>query len=298
MGIDAMRPDVSGIDALTMDGRIVRVRPVRPTDDAAIRDLYERASAESRYMRFFGGGAAIEGEVQRLVRPAGGDHVAMLVEQDAGVVAVASYERIDDNTAEFAVFVDDTRQGQGIGTLALEHLAAAARRDGIVGAVGRRAGRQPQDAAGQRRPGTGARARPQLRSSGCPGAGTSSARRRGPRRGGRARPHGGASLVASDAGTGVGGGRRRGPPARLDRSRGAPRPHRRRVHRSGVPGQPERHRNRRTEGVPVGRGDRRASGPGRRRGPGGRRPGRGGRLRRVRGAGRRGAHVGAGRGRW
>jgi predicted CoA-binding protein/GNAT superfamily N-acetyltransferase len=136
MGIDAMRPDATGIDALTMDGRIVRVRPARPTDDAAIRDLYERASAESRYLRFFGGGAAIEAEVRRLVRPADAGLVALVVEQDAGVVAVASYERIDDATAEFAVFVDDTRQGQGIGTLALEHLAAAARRAGIVELVG------------------------------------------------------------------------------------------------------------------------------------------------------------------
>jgi acyl-CoA synthetase (NDP forming)/GNAT superfamily N-acetyltransferase len=136
MGIDAMQPAGAGIDALTMDGRIVRVRPIRPGDRDQIRDLYERASAQSRYLRFFGGGAAIAGEVDRLVRPAGDDHVALLVEQDGGVVAVASYERIDDDTAEFAVFVDDARQGMGIGTLALEHLAAAARRAGIAELVG------------------------------------------------------------------------------------------------------------------------------------------------------------------
>jgi GNAT superfamily N-acetyltransferase len=126
----------AGVDALTMDGRIVRVRSTRSDDAGAIRDLYERASPESRYMRFFGGGAAIEAEVHRLVRPADGDHVALLVEQDTSVVAVAGYERIDDDTAEFAVFVDDTRQGQGIGTLVLEHLAAAARRAGIAELVG------------------------------------------------------------------------------------------------------------------------------------------------------------------
>jgi acyl-CoA synthetase (NDP forming)/GNAT superfamily N-acetyltransferase len=136
MGIDAMRPDATGIDALTMDGRIVRVRTVRPTDGVAIRDLYERASARSRYLRFFGGGAAIDAEVDRLVRPEDAGHMALLVEQDARVVAVASYERIDGETAEFAVFVDDARHGQGIGTLALEHLAAAARRAGIVELVG------------------------------------------------------------------------------------------------------------------------------------------------------------------
>jgi acyl-CoA synthetase (NDP forming)/GNAT superfamily N-acetyltransferase len=119
-----------------MDGRIVRVRSVRSDDAGAIWDLYERASPESRYMRFFGGGAAIEAEVGRLVRPIDADHVALLVEHEALVVAVASYERIDGDTAEFAVFVDGARQGQGIGTLVLEHLAAAARRAGIAELVG------------------------------------------------------------------------------------------------------------------------------------------------------------------
>jgi len=132
----SLSADGTGIDALTMDGRIVRVRPVRPDDGAAIQDLYERSSPESRYLRFFGGGAATDAEVDRLVRPAGDNHVALLVEQDAAVVAVASYERIDGTTAEFAVFVDDARQGQGIGTLLLEHLAAAARRAGIAELVG------------------------------------------------------------------------------------------------------------------------------------------------------------------
>ena len=126
----------AGVDALTMEGRIVRVRPVRPDDGAAIRDLYDRASPESRYLRFFGGGAATDAEVDRLVRPADEDHVALLVEHDATVVAVASSERIDAASAEFAVFVDDARQGQGIGTLLLEHLAAAARRAGIAELVG------------------------------------------------------------------------------------------------------------------------------------------------------------------
>jgi predicted CoA-binding protein len=50
--------------------------------------------------------------------------------------AIASYEQISATEAEFAVLVDDTRQGEGIGTLVLEHLAAAARRAGIEELVG------------------------------------------------------------------------------------------------------------------------------------------------------------------
>src|SRR4051794_11484940 len=129
---DAM-PDV---DALTMQGRIVHVRPVRPDDETAIRDLHHRVSSNSRYMRFFSAGAAPQSEVRRLIRPPDSDHLALVVEDAGTVVCVASYETIDATKADFAVLVDDEHHGQGIGTLILEHLAAAARRAGIQTLIG------------------------------------------------------------------------------------------------------------------------------------------------------------------
>jgi acyl-CoA synthetase (NDP forming)/L-amino acid N-acyltransferase YncA len=120
-----------GVDALTMLGRVVRVRPVRPDDEAAIVDLHARLSPDSRYLRFLSAGAAAEVEARRLSRPPDGRHLALAVIDAGRVVGVASYERASGTTADVAVLVDDARHGEGIGTLVLEHLAAAARRAGI-----------------------------------------------------------------------------------------------------------------------------------------------------------------------
>ena len=125
-----------GWDSLTMDGRIIRVRPVRPDDEDALLALHRRVSPRSRYLRFFSAGAAPQGEVRRLVRPASDDHLVLLVEDAGLVVAVGSYERTCATQADFALLVDDARHGEGIGTLLLEHLAAAARREGITELVG------------------------------------------------------------------------------------------------------------------------------------------------------------------
>jgi acyl-CoA synthetase (NDP forming)/GNAT superfamily N-acetyltransferase len=109
---------------------------VQPDDAAALLALHQRASAHSRYLRFFSAGADLHGEVQRLTRAADGGHVALLAEDAGIVVGVASYERIDVDHADFAVLVDDARQGEGIGTLLLEQLAAEARRTGIAELLG------------------------------------------------------------------------------------------------------------------------------------------------------------------
>ena len=42
-----------GVDALTADGGIVRIRPVTSDDEKALTDLYERGSPEGLRMRFF-----------------------------------------------------------------------------------------------------------------------------------------------------------------------------------------------------------------------------------------------------
>ncbi|MEU7872102.1 GNAT family N-acetyltransferase [Dactylosporangium sp. NPDC049140] len=123
-------------DCLTMHGRIVRIRPAGPDDGPALLALHQRLSTRSRYLRFFSAGAALDAEVRRLVRPAGPDHLSLLVEDSGAVVGVGSYERTDDDRAEFALVVADERHGEGLGTLLLERLAAAARRAGIAELVG------------------------------------------------------------------------------------------------------------------------------------------------------------------
>ncbi|MFF5229599.1 GNAT family N-acetyltransferase [Dactylosporangium sp. NPDC000521] len=127
---------MSAVDCLTTDGRIVRLRTIRPQDAPALLALHQRLSPASRYLRFFSAGTALDGEVRRLVRPSGPDHVHLLVEERGSVLAAGSYERIDAARADFALVVDDDHHGEGLGTLLLEHLAAAARRAGIAELVG------------------------------------------------------------------------------------------------------------------------------------------------------------------
>ena len=136
-----------------MDGRIVHVRLVSEGDREALSALYTRASPRSRYLRFFSAGISIDREVQRLVM-LGDDHVALVAEHDGLAVGVASYEILSGDQAELAILVDDAWQGDGIGSLLIEHLAAVARRGGIQ-ARRRRARQQCHHASYRRKPGTG-----------------------------------------------------------------------------------------------------------------------------------------------
>jgi acyl-CoA synthetase (NDP forming)/GNAT superfamily N-acetyltransferase len=124
----------AGVDALLMDGRIVHVRPVSDGDKEALSALYGRTSPRTRYLRFFSAGISIDREIRRLMP--GDDHVALLAEHDGLVVGVASYEVLSADRAEMAILVDDDWQGDGIGSLLIEHLTAMARREGIQELVG------------------------------------------------------------------------------------------------------------------------------------------------------------------
>lgn len=127
---------VPAADCLTADGKVVRVRTVTAADGPALLALHEGMSVHNRYLRFFSAGAALDVEVRRLTRPADDEHVALLVEHGDAVVAAGSYERINAEQADFALIVDDAHHGEGLGTLVLEHLAAAARRQGVAELVG------------------------------------------------------------------------------------------------------------------------------------------------------------------
>lgn len=133
-------PEPPGVDALAADGGIIRLRPVTAGDAAGLAALHARGSADSLRQRFFAtpGAATLAAEVARLLRPPAPDHDVVVAEQDGVLVGVASYERepANERRAEFAVFVDEAHHGRGIGTLLLEHLAARARRHGVIELVG------------------------------------------------------------------------------------------------------------------------------------------------------------------
>lgn len=126
-----------GWEALTTQGRIVRIRPVSEADADALRALNGRTTDRSLYLRFFALNRRVADDyVTSLVRPPDDDHFALVALSGDQVVAVAGYERLTTTQAEVALLVEDAHQGEGLGTLLLEHLAAHASDRGITELVG------------------------------------------------------------------------------------------------------------------------------------------------------------------
>ncbi|HEU4910445.1 MAG TPA: GNAT family N-acetyltransferase [Actinomycetes bacterium] len=121
-----------GWEGLTADGGIVRIRPTVAADAAPLRALCDRSSDRSLYLRFFSLNREAAGAyLAEMARPADDLRLALVAERAGRVVAVAGWDRTGPAEAEVALLVEDDRQGEGIGTLLVEELAARARRAGI-----------------------------------------------------------------------------------------------------------------------------------------------------------------------
>jgi acyl-CoA synthetase (NDP forming)/GNAT superfamily N-acetyltransferase len=120
--------------ALLTDGTTIEIRPARPGDFDAVRDMHAAMSRENLYLRFFGvNRAAAEQEARRICRAPAPDHAALLAVLDGQVIGCGSYEIVDERlrTAEIALAVADDMHKRGIGTLLLEHLVSLAHGRGL-----------------------------------------------------------------------------------------------------------------------------------------------------------------------
>ena len=119
-------------DVVLTDGGTARIRPSRPDDEPALLALYERLSDESIYLRFFSPvprPTAVQ--LERITSIDYVDHMVLVAELGADIVAVARYDRVAPDEAEVAFAVADDQQRRGLATLLLEHLAGIARANGI-----------------------------------------------------------------------------------------------------------------------------------------------------------------------
>lgn len=128
----ASYPEHWEADVLLRDGSTMRVRPIRPDDAAALQAFHVAQSERSTYFRFFAPLRRLpERDLDRLVTVDHVDRVALVVTGGTSIVAVGRYDRVAPDRAEVAFNVSDTLQGRGLGSVLLEHLAAAARERGI-----------------------------------------------------------------------------------------------------------------------------------------------------------------------
>jgi acyl-CoA synthetase (NDP forming)/L-amino acid N-acyltransferase YncA len=123
--------EVRGVDALAADGRVVHIRPVVADDAPALFRLHTESSAQNRYYRFFTQNpAAAEAYARRLATPDDA-RLVLVAERDGEILAVASAHELGSAEPEVAFLVGDSSHGIGLGTLLLEHLAAAGRAIGV-----------------------------------------------------------------------------------------------------------------------------------------------------------------------
>jgi GNAT superfamily N-acetyltransferase len=122
-----------GVPVLLTDGSVASIRPLAGSDADALVEVFRSSSEQNLYWRFFGlDREAGTRYVQRLMTRVGLDQLALVVECQGRLVGLGTADPISSTAAEIAFFVDDTMHGKGVGTLLLEHLAAAGRDPGFT----------------------------------------------------------------------------------------------------------------------------------------------------------------------
>lgn len=121
--------------AVLDDGRILRLRAMRPDDTDALQAMHHRLSPRTVYQRFFAALPELSLEqAERFTHVDGRMRVAVVAEDpDGRLVAVGRYDRLppDGRRAEVAFVVLDEYQHHGLGTVLARHLVAQAREQGV-----------------------------------------------------------------------------------------------------------------------------------------------------------------------
>lgn len=120
-------------DVVLRDGGTAHLRPIRPDDAEALQAFHVSQSESSIYLRFFSYKAKLsDAELRRFTEVDYRDRVALVITIGGEIVGVGRYDRLTDpSEAEVAFNISDRHQGRGIGSILLEHLAAAARERGV-----------------------------------------------------------------------------------------------------------------------------------------------------------------------
>ncbi|MFP3872636.1 MAG: GNAT family N-acetyltransferase [Candidatus Natronoplasma sp.] len=123
-----------------IEGKEYLFRPMRPTDDELLKDLFYSLSDESRYKRFMSARKDMPHERrQEFVQVNYNKEMAIVVidpeiEGPHRMVGEADYRiKEGQNVAEVSIMIRDEYQGRGIGTALLEYLTMIAQDQGLYG---------------------------------------------------------------------------------------------------------------------------------------------------------------------
>ncbi|BAS08565.1 acetyltransferase Pat [Arthrobacter sp. Hiyo4] len=130
---DGEYPEHWEADVVLRDGGTAHLRPIHPSDADAVQAFHAGQSQNSIYMRFFAFKARLSSkELKRFTEVDYKDRVALAITFGGEILGIGRYDRLDDPLeAEVAFNIADAHQGRGIGSILLEHLAAAAHENGI-----------------------------------------------------------------------------------------------------------------------------------------------------------------------
>jgi acyl-CoA synthetase (NDP forming)/RimJ/RimL family protein N-acetyltransferase len=119
-------------DVVLRDGGTAHLRPILPTDAGRLRSFQARLSDETIYNRFFSLYRELsDRDVERFTVVDHRDRAALIALIGDDLIGVVRYERVGPGEAEVAFNIEDDHQGRGLGSVFLEHIAAAARENGI-----------------------------------------------------------------------------------------------------------------------------------------------------------------------
>jgi acyl-CoA synthetase (NDP forming)/GNAT superfamily N-acetyltransferase len=131
--VDGVYPEYWEADVVLRDGGTAHLRPIHAADADAVQAFHVGQSQKSIYMRFFAFKSKLSAkELKRFTEVDYKDRVALVITIGGEIMGIGRYDRLDDpEEAEVAFNISDAHQGRGIGSILLEHLAAAARENGI-----------------------------------------------------------------------------------------------------------------------------------------------------------------------
>ena len=146
---DAPYPATWEADVVASDGATAHLRPITPADADAVVDFHSRLSDRTRYYRYFSPYPRIPArDLQRFVAVDHRSSVALVALLGHEIIAIGRFVALNAASvpgepvvegagtpavsAEVAFVVRDDHQGRGLGSILLEHLAAAAREVGVT----------------------------------------------------------------------------------------------------------------------------------------------------------------------